>query len=99
MIARVIPRILVFLLLLPQFVSGQGSAALTPAEKVLLETPTPDRAERWLAQLTEDPHVAGTPQEKKLAEFVLARFKEFGLEAEMTRYDVFLNHPKHVSLS
>jgi N-acetylated-alpha-linked acidic dipeptidase len=99
MIARVIPRILVFLLLLPQFVSGQGSAALTPAEKVLLETPTPERAERWLAQLTEDPHVAGTPQEKKLAEFVLARFKEFGLEAEMTRYDVFLNHPKHVSLS
>ncbi len=37
-------------------------------------------------------------QEKALADFVLARFKEFGLDATMTRYDVFLNHPKSVSL-
>ena len=29
---------------------------------------------------------------------MLARFKEFGLSAEIVRYDVFLNHPKHVSL-
>ena len=76
---------------------GQGPAP-NAAEKVFLDTPTPARAGRWLAQLTEDPHVAGTPQEKKLADFVLARFKEFGLEAETTRYDVFLNHPKSVSL-
>ena len=68
------------------------------AEKVFLDTPAPDRARRWLAQLTEEPHVAGTPQEKALADFVLARFKEFGLDATMTRYDVFLNHPKSVSL-
>ena len=73
-------------------------ASLTAAERVLLDTPTPDRARRWLAQLTEEPHVAGTPAEKKVADYVLARFKEFGLEAEMSRYDVFLNHPKHVSL-
>jgi N-acetylated-alpha-linked acidic dipeptidase len=102
------------LLLLPQLVSaqapvlsGQGShagfaagsrEAQARAEKVFLDTPTPDRARRWLAQLTEEPHVAGTPEEKKVAEFVLGRFKEFGLQAEMTRYDVFLNHPKQVSL-
>ncbi|WP_410960196.1 hypothetical protein, partial [Salmonella sp. SAL4434] len=36
--------------------------------------------------------------EKKVAEYVLERFKEFGLAAEMSRYDVFLNHPKTVSL-
>ena len=92
-------RILCLSLFLTFFVvlHGQGPAP-NAAEKVFLDTPTPARAGRWLAQLTEDPHVAGTPQEKKLADFVLARFKEFGLEAEMTRYDVFLNHPKSVSL-
>lgn len=73
--------------------------AQVKAEQVMLETVTPDRARRWLAALTEDPHVAGTPEEKKVADYVLARFKEFGLEAEMVRYDVFLNHPKHVSLA
>jgi N-acetylated-alpha-linked acidic dipeptidase len=72
--------------------------AHTRAEKVFLETVTPAAARRWLAALTEEPHVAGTPAEKKLADYVLARFKEFGLAAELVRYDVFLNHPKHVSL-
>jgi N-acetylated-alpha-linked acidic dipeptidase len=69
------------------------------AEKAFLETPAPERAQRWLFALTEEPHVAGTPQEKTVAEYVLARFKEFGLEAEMVRYDVFLNHPKSVKLA
>ena len=68
------------------------------AEKILLDTITPASARKWLAALTEEPHVAGTPAEKKLADYVLARFKEFGLDAELVRYDVFLNHPKHVSL-
>jgi N-acetylated-alpha-linked acidic dipeptidase len=100
----VTPRILALVFFVPQFVFAQGSGpasrdALASAEKVFLDTPTPDRARRWLAQLTEDPHVAGTPQEKKLAEYVLARFKEFGLDAEVKRYDVFLNHPKSVSLT
>src|SRR5881392_3809624 len=58
-------------------------------EKILLETPTPENARRWLQQLTEEPHVAGTPAEKKVADWVNAEFKEFGLETEMVKYDVF----------
>src|SRR5918993_2309660 len=68
------------------------------AEKVFLDTVTPASARKWLAALTEEPHVAGTPAEKKLADYVLARFREFGLTSEIVRYDVFLNHPLHVSL-
>jgi N-acetylated-alpha-linked acidic dipeptidase len=98
-------------LLLPQFVTAQSPndagpigfapssrAAQSAAERVFLDTVTPANARRWLAALTEEPHVAGTPAEKKVADYVLARFKEYGLETEMVRYDVFLNHPKHVSL-
>ncbi len=101
-----IARLFVCAMLLPQVLSAQGSLGFTAAareaqaraEAVFLETPTPARAGRWLAQLTEDPHVAGTPQEKALADFVLARFREFGLQAEIARYDVFLNHPSRVSV-
>ncbi|MEO8360379.1 MAG: M28 family metallopeptidase [Vicinamibacteria bacterium] len=67
-------------------------------EKIFLDTPTPENARRWLSQLTEDPHVAGTPAEKKVADWVNAKLKEFGLETEVVKYDVFLNHPKSVSL-
>jgi N-acetylated-alpha-linked acidic dipeptidase len=69
-----------------------------PYEKVFLDTPTPDNARRWLFQLTEEPHVAGTPAEKKVADWVQGKLKEFGLEVEAVKYDVFLNHPKSVSL-
>ncbi len=67
-------------------------------ERIALDTPTPDNARRWLFQLTGEPHVAGTPAEKKVAEYVRDRFKEFGLDTEIVRYDVFLNHPRQVSL-
>jgi N-acetylated-alpha-linked acidic dipeptidase len=67
-------------------------------EKIVFDTPTPENARRWLFQLTEEPHVAGTPAEKKVADWVHGKMKEFGLDTEMVKYDVFLNHPKHVSL-
>ena len=67
-------------------------------EKIFFDTPTPETARRWLFQLTEEPHVAGTPAEKKAADWVQAKMKEFGLETEMVKLDVFLNHPKSVSL-
>jgi len=78
--------------------TAASRAAHAAAEKVFLDTVAPDHARRWLAALTAEPHVAGTPAEKKVADYVATRFKEFGLETEMVRYDVFLNHPKHVSL-
>jgi len=67
-------------------------------ERIFFDTPTPENARRWLSQLTEEPHVAGTPAEKKAADWVMGKLKEFGLEVEMVKYDVFLNHPKSVSL-
>lgn len=67
-------------------------------EKVFIDTPTPAKARTWLQRLTEEPHVAGTPQEKKVADYVRERFEEFGLETEVAEYQVFLNYPEEVSL-
>ena len=78
--------------------SAASKAEAARIEKVFYDTPTPDNARKWLFALTEDGHVAGTPAEKKVAEYVRDRFKEFGLEVEMVKYDVFLNHPKSQSL-
>jgi N-acetylated-alpha-linked acidic dipeptidase len=103
--------LLLALLLVPRLLTAQSPApdgplgfsassrgAQSAAENVYMDTVTPAAARRWLAALTEEPHVAGTLAEKKVADYVLARFEEFGLETEMVRYDVFLNHPEHVTL-
>jgi N-acetylated-alpha-linked acidic dipeptidase len=79
--------------------SASSADALARFERIVLDTPTPARARTWLQALTEEPHVAGTPAEKHVADYVAARFKEFGLGVEMVKYDVFLNHPRAVSLS
>ncbi|HXH27518.1 MAG TPA: M28 family metallopeptidase, partial [Candidatus Polarisedimenticolia bacterium] len=63
-----------------------------------LGTPSPQRARGWLKTLTEEPHVAGTPEGKRLAEYVRDRMRDFGLSAELVPYEVLLNYPKSVSL-
>lgn len=68
-------------------------------ERIAIDTPTAANARKWLQALTEEPHVAGTPAEKKVAEYVRDRMTEFGLQVEMVKYDVFLNHPSKVSLT
>lgn len=68
------------------------------AEEVFLSSPSPEKARRWLAQLTEEPHVAGTPQEKRVADYVRQRLEAFGLETEVVEYEVYLDHPKKVTL-
>lgn len=82
--------------LLGFFVSSEE--AQRDFEKVFIDTPTPAKARTWLQRLTEEPHVAGTPQEKKVADYVRERFEEFGLETEVAEYQVFLNYPEEVSL-
>ena len=76
------------------------SSAKTQAEfeQVYLQSPDPQRARKWLAALTEEPHVAGTPQEKKVADYVRERLAGFGLQTEVVRYNVFLTHPREVAL-
>jgi len=68
------------------------------AEAAFLAVPTPEQAEKWSRQLTEEPHVAGTPNDKALAEMVRDRLKEYGFDSTIVSYSVLLNYPKHVSL-
>lgn len=83
----------------PAGFSKASADANAKFERIALDTPTAANARKWLEALTAEPHVAGTPAEKKVAEYVRDRMTEFGLEVEMIKYDVFLNHPKKVSLT
>ena len=79
--------------------SRASADALAKYERIILDTPSAANARKWLEALTAEPHVAGTPAEKKVADYVRDRLTEFGLSVETVKYDVFLNHPKQVALT
>src|SRR5215210_9020287 len=67
-------------------------AAQAKAEAHALAVPTPERARTWLRTLTEEPHVAGTPADRKTAVFVRDKLRQWGWQAELAEYEVLLNY-------
>ncbi len=77
--------------------SPASRAAELAAEQVMLSVPAPVEIRKKLRALTEEPHVAGTENERQAAEYVKAELAKAGFRTELARYDVLLNHPKRVS--
>lgn len=68
-------------------------------EKKLKSLPEPANCKKFLRHLTEEPHMAGTEENYKLAEYVRDRFQEFGLEeVELVEYKVLLSYPKEITV-
>ena len=59
--------------------------------KVLLETPSEDKAREWSKYYTAGPHLAG----KNLSQAVWTRnrWEEWGIKSEIIDYDVYINYP------
>jgi len=66
-------------------------------EEKLKSLPKPENCKKYLRYLTEEPHIAGTEENYKLAQYVRDKFKEFGLdEVELVEYKVLLSYPKEI---
>jgi N-acetylated-alpha-linked acidic dipeptidase len=74
------------------FAPGSRAGQLE-AEARALAVPTPRSARNWLRTLTAEPHAAGTEADRRTAEFVRDRLKEWGWSVEIVPYEVLLNHP------
>jgi N-acetylated-alpha-linked acidic dipeptidase len=80
---------------------GFQSASLSrqrEIEALILGLPDAARVEKHARVLTAEPHVAGTPENEKVARYILDRFKEAGLETEMKTYPVYLGYVKSALL-
>lgn len=85
---------------------GRGGSAAgraepkTPAEleKLFLSVPDPKLAEENLRALTAAPHIAGSAEDRKTADFVAQKFLQAGLETEMVEYKVWINYPSEISV-
>ncbi len=68
------------------------------AEKIFLAVPDPQLAKEHLQTLTSEPHVAGSPEDLKTAEYVLDKYKAAGLDAYIQQYKVWMNLPLDIKV-
>jgi N-acetylated-alpha-linked acidic dipeptidase len=67
-------------------------------EKKFLTVPDPKIAEQDLKTLTAAPHIAGSPEDRKTADFVAQKFRDAGLQTEIVEYKVWINYPSQISV-
>jgi N-acetylated-alpha-linked acidic dipeptidase len=79
------------------FPAGHG-AVQAELEKAFRAVPTPQQARQDIWTLTQTPHIAGSPEDYKTAQYVLEQFRAAGLEAEIKEYQVLLPLPKEVKI-
>lgn len=72
---------------------GDALSARAALERRARETPDPTRIRSYIRAMTAFPHVAGTPGSKRVAEWALARFREWGLDAELEQYEALIPLP------
>src|SRR5215469_12119082 len=82
----------------------QGFTPTSAAHEAELETkfksiPAPDEEKRQHRIFTQEPHVAGSKRNNKLADYIAAEWKKQGLEDVIIhRYDVYGTNPKSAVL-
>src|SRR5947209_6525649 len=77
--------------------TARSSAVERSIERRFLALPSSTRARDAHAFLTAEPHVAGSPRDRALAEWVRDRWRENGLDdVEIVQHDVFLPYATDV---
>ena len=71
-----------------------GSASQERWEKKLREIPSADALRETMRRLSARPHHVGSPYGKDNAEWILARFKEWGWDAGIETFEVLFPTPK-----
>jgi N-acetylated-alpha-linked acidic dipeptidase len=74
----------------------RDAAAEQKLEEKFLAVPEPGLAQAHLRILTAEPHIAGSPEDRKTAEYVARKFREAGLETRIDAYRVWLNLPREI---
>ncbi|HLZ93383.1 MAG TPA: transferrin receptor-like dimerization domain-containing protein [Candidatus Acidoferrum sp.] len=74
--------------------SAESSRTERQWEEKLRAIPTPENLRAYMQHLAAHPHHVGSPYDKENADWILEKFKEFGLDAHLEQYDVLYPTPK-----
>jgi N-acetylated-alpha-linked acidic dipeptidase len=77
-------------------VAPAGPSAQSPApwDRTFRAIPQPANLRAYMERLSAHPHHVGSPYDKENADWILARFKEWGWDASIERFDVLFPTPK-----
>src|SRR6202162_2433348 len=74
--------------------SSESSRAERQWEEKFREIPSPDNLRAYMQHLSARPHNVGTVYDKENAEWIAAKFKDFGLDTHIEQFDVLYPTPK-----
>ena len=74
--------------------SSQSSQSERQWEEKLRAIPSPENMRAYMQRLSAHPHHVGSPYDKDNAEWILGKFKEFGLDARIEQFEVLFPTPK-----
>ena len=78
--------------------SAESSAAERDWETKLRAIPDPTALRAYMERMSAHPHHVGSPYDKDNAEWLLAKLKGFGLDAQIESFDVLFPTPKERAL-
>lgn len=73
--------------------TAEGAKAERALEEKARAVPDPARLRAYMEHMTAEPHIAGTPQSRKVADYALGLFKEWGLDARIEEFEALLPFP------
>src|SRR5215469_16091142 len=76
----------------------ESSRAERQREEKLRAVPSPENMRAYMERLSARPHSVGSPYDKDNAEWLSAKFKEFGFDTQIESYDVLFPTPKERQL-
>jgi len=57
------------------------------------DVPSPERLGEYMKAMTAEPHVAGRPGSRRVAEYALEKFRSFGLDARIEEHEAYMPWP------
>jgi N-acetylated-alpha-linked acidic dipeptidase len=79
--------------------SAESSRVERDWELKFRAAPDPSNLRAYMQRLSARPHNVGSPYDKDNAEWILAKFKEFGLDAHIESFSVLFPTPKELRYS
>ena len=74
--------------------ASAAAVAQRELERKLHELPKPENLREYMRTISEEPHHAGSPGSRRVAEYVLGKFKSWGLEAAIEEHEALMPFPR-----
>jgi N-acetylated-alpha-linked acidic dipeptidase len=78
--------------------SPQSFSTQARWERQFLRGISAARCRKYLRRLTREPHVAGTPGDRRVTQYIFDEFQRAGLKPEIVEYRVLLSYPKNIAV-